>query len=86
MLLDGFKAQARTILEHKMGRDEAEEMISKKYDTETAMMIEASVTDCVMQVGEITTDLAQLQQKMAIMEQQQEATLRAQQASTPSSE
>ena len=44
-------------------------MLDKKYDQETALVIESSVTDCVMQVGEIATDLATLQQKMAIMEQ-----------------
>ena len=36
-----------------MSRDEAEEMLTGKYDVETALVIENSVTDCVMQVQEM---------------------------------
>ena len=36
VLMDGFKREARTVLSGKLSRDEAEEMLEKKYDTETA--------------------------------------------------
>ena len=48
MLLDGFKASAQTELEHKISRADCEEMLSSKYDTETALVVENSVTDCVI--------------------------------------
>ena len=57
ILMDGFKAEARTILSGKLGKDDAEEMLATKYDVETALVMENSITDCVMQVAEFETDL-----------------------------
>ena len=55
--MDGFKHEARTILSGKISKEEAHDLLDKKYDVETAMVIEGSVTDCVMQVSEFESDL-----------------------------
>lgn len=57
MLLAGFKHEARTVLAGKLGLDQAEELLEKKYDVETALVIESSVTDAVMQMAEVETEL-----------------------------
>ena len=64
VLLAGFKAQAGTELSGKLSKDEADELFDKKYDTDTALVIEGSVTDVVMQVAEIEQELGDLKQKM----------------------
>jgi len=51
-------------LSGKLSKDEADELFDKKYDTDTALVIEGSVTDVVMQVAEIEQELGDLKQKM----------------------
>ena len=58
--MDGFKHEARTVLQGKLGLDQAEELLEKKYDVETALVIETSVTDAVMQVAEIEGELVSI--------------------------
>ena len=47
-LLDGYRHEAKTLLAGKLGTAEADELFEKKYDLEMALIIESSVTDCVM--------------------------------------
>lgn len=70
MLLNGFKAHARTELDHKLSRDEAQEMLNEKYDTETALLVESSVTDCVVQLSEVYEDLASIKESMKAIQEQ----------------
>ena len=53
ILMDGFKHEARTVLSGKLGLDQAEDLLEKKYDVETALVIESSITDAVMQMSEV---------------------------------
>lgn len=55
--MDGFRHEARSVLNAKLGAAEAEEMLALKYDAETAEVIESSITDVVMQVAEIEQEL-----------------------------
>lgn len=49
--MDGFKAEAHTILSGKLSIDDANELLEQKYDTETAKVIEESITDATMQLA-----------------------------------
>lgn len=55
--MDGFKHEARTILSGKLSKEEAGDLLEKKYDLETALIIESSVTDCVMQCSTMEQDV-----------------------------
>ena len=55
--MNGYKHEARTVLSGKLSKDEALELLDKKYDVETALVIETSITDAVMQVAEIDAEL-----------------------------
>jgi hypothetical protein len=55
--MDGFRHEAKTVLSGKLSKAEAEILLEKKYDVETAMVIESSVTDCIMQVSEMESEL-----------------------------
>jgi hypothetical protein len=55
--MDGFKHEARTVLSGKLGKDEANDLLEKKYDLETALVIENSITDVVMQVSEMEQEM-----------------------------
>ena len=79
VLLDGFKASAQTELEHKISRDEAEQMLTNKYDVETALVVESSVTDCVIQVQEMYGDIEDLRTQIQALQEQQLRQLEAQQ-------
>ena len=60
VLLTGFKAHARTELNDKLSREEAEEMLETKYDIEAAQMMEESVTEAIGNISEIFEDLNSL--------------------------
>ena len=55
--MDGFRHEAKTVLSGKLGKDEANLLLEKKYDVETALVIESSITDCVMQVSQMESEL-----------------------------
>lgn len=57
VLMDGFKHEARTVLSGKLSKEEAGELLEKKYDLETALVIESSVTDAIMQCSSVEQDL-----------------------------
>ena len=65
--MDGFKNEARTVLSGKLGRDQADELLEKKYDVETALVIETSVTEAVMQMADIEGELTDLRRQVATM-------------------
>ena len=66
--MDGFKREARTVLSGKLSRDEAEEMLEKKYDTETAQVIENSITECAMQVAEFEGDINEVRKQLVALQ------------------
>ena len=67
--MDGFKHEARTVLSGKLGRDQADDLLEKKYDVETAMVIETSVTEAVMQMAEVEGELADLKRQVAMLQE-----------------
>ena len=69
ILMDGFKNEARTVLSGKLGRDQADELLEKKYDVETALVIETSVTEAVMQMADIEGELTDLRRQVATMQE-----------------
>lgn len=58
--MEGFKHEARTVLSGKLGTLEADQLLEKKYDLETALVIENSVTECVMQCSEMENEIVSL--------------------------
>lgn len=45
-------------------------MLNEKYDTETALLVESSVTDCVVQLSEVYEDLASIKESMKAIQEQ----------------
>lgn len=69
-LLNGYKHEAKTVLAGKLSKADADDLLEKKYDLETALVIENSVTDCVMQVSEMEQEMNQLKQIIEEMQEQ----------------
>ena len=57
VLMDGFRHEAKNVLSGKLGKDEAKVLLEKKYDVETALVIESSITDCIMKVSEMESEM-----------------------------
>ena len=53
----GFKHEARAVLKSKLNRDEVEELVSLKYDAESALVLEGSVTEAMMTVSDIEAEM-----------------------------
>jgi len=69
-LLNGYKHEAKTVLAGKLSKADADVLLEKKYDMETALVIESSVTDCVMQVSEMEQEMNQLKQIVEELQEQ----------------
>jgi len=54
----------------KLSKADADVLLEKKYDMETALVIESSVTDCVMQVSEMEQEMNQLKQIVEELQEQ----------------
>ena len=59
-LLAGFKHEARAVLKSKLSRDQVEELLTLKYDAESALVLEGSVTEAMMTVSDVEAEMVRI--------------------------